>query len=92
MRKGKEKAERGNGERRRGRGKGKEKEKGERERDSERRKENESKEKESNRYVPKIAMLFGVAPLPKIVILRPGCAIYRRYLFIVFAPSTFRVV
>ena len=68
---------------RKGKEKGKEKEKGERERDSERRKEKESKEKESNRYLPKIAMLFGVAPAPsaKISILRPGCAIYRRYFF-----------
>ena len=65
--KGQEKGERGNGERRKGRGKGKEKGKGGRERDSERRKEKgeKIKRKKNNRYFPKIAMLFGVAPSAK---------------------------
>jgi hypothetical protein len=60
---------------------------------------------ESNRYLPKIAMIFGVVPSNKNNDLRSGCAIYPRYLYIYlfvclfiylfsifFEPSTFTPV
>ena len=89
--KGQEKGERGNGERRKGRGKGKEKGKGGGKGTvkGERRKEKKSKEK-NNRYFPKIAMLFGVAPSAK----NNDFTARLRHVpsFFFFAPSTFTAV
>ena len=74
----------GKGERRKGKGKGKKegKEKGEGEEEKRRRGKGEEEER----------CYSGSRHLPKIVILRPSCAIHRRYLFIYFGPSIFRAV